>query len=73
MRASKAALIAGALACLAAGLFMSSYLFKTIVASLVRTTNAIRRLSEGDETVELPGQSRNDEIGDLVISRLLIA
>ncbi|QQR36741.1 response regulator [Devosia oryziradicis] len=61
----KTALIAGALASLVAGLLISAFLTRAIVRSLVGATHAISRLAEGDSSAELPGDDRDDEIGDL--------
>lgn len=61
----KTALIAGAMASLVAGLLTSAFLTRAIVRSLVGATHAISRLADGDSSAELPGQDRDDEIGDL--------
>lgn len=61
----KTALIAGALASLVAGLLISAFLTRAIVRSLVGATHAISRLADGDSSAELPGEDRDDEIGDL--------
>lgn len=50
---------------LLAGIGASAVIGRSIAGPVQAMTQAMRRLAEGDKTVEIPGTERRDEIGDM--------
>ncbi|WP_240609447.1 methyl-accepting chemotaxis protein [Phenylobacterium deserti] len=65
IRTATFVLIGGAVVALISSLMIAWLLAKTVAQPVVRMTNAMRKLAAGDNTVEVPGAGRKDEIGDM--------
>ncbi|HZH26202.1 MAG TPA: HAMP domain-containing methyl-accepting chemotaxis protein [Azospirillaceae bacterium] len=61
----------GAVAALAAGIAVSLVIGRGIARPVTALTRAMRRLAEGDLTVEVPGVGRRDEIGAMAATVLV--
>uniref|UniRef100_B0T987 Methyl-accepting chemotaxis sensory transducer n=1 Tax=Caulobacter sp. (strain K31) TaxID=366602 RepID=B0T987_CAUSK len=59
------ALALGAVLAMAASLSMARLLGRLVAAPIVRMTQAMRRLAQGDLTIEVPDGTRGDELGEM--------
>jgi methyl-accepting chemotaxis protein len=60
-----AASIVGLIIGLAAALGLMAYAFRGVLRPLGSITNAMTRLSQGEQGVDVPGRDRGDEIGEM--------
>ena len=65
IQAATMVLLIGALATLITSGLMGWLLSTAVAQPVVRMTTAMRKLAAGDNTVDVPGAGRKDEIGDM--------